>query len=89
MLRSETTYRHRLHASGPTIVAQGDARDAMQGIGHVCDTEGQHLFTVEDMQGCRTRHLMLATALCDCYLLKLMNPVRHGVVTNVLAMSRQ
>ena len=84
VLRAKTTHRDRLHAPCPTIVAQGDARDAMQRIGHIRHTQTEHLSTIDDMKGSRTRHHMLPATLRNGYLTKLMRPVRNGIITNLL-----
>ena len=84
MLRTEAAHGDRLHAASPTVVAQGHARDTVQGIGHVSHSQCEHLLTVDDMQGGGTRHHMLPSALRHRHFLKLMGPVRHGVVTDHL-----
>ena len=87
MLGTETTYRHRLQAPCPTIVAQGDTSHTMQGVSHIRHTQTQHLLTVEDAEGRRTPYLMLTTTLCHRHLTKLMSPVRNGIIANSLPLS--
>ena len=84
MLRTEAAHGDRLHAACSTIVAQGDTRDAVQGVGHIRHTQTEHLLTVDEVERGRTRHHMLTAALRHRHLLELVRPVRNGVLTDHL-----
>ena len=49
MLGSKPSYRDCLQTSCTTIVTEGNARNTMQGIGHIGHTKTQHLLTIDNM----------------------------------------
>ena len=69
MLGTEAAHRHRLHAARTTVVAQRDAWQTVQGIGHVDDTLHLHVVTVEHVHRGRTLQCVTVTGL------------RHGHLT--------
>ena len=79
MFGAETTYRHRLHAPCPTIVAKGDARQTVKGIGHIGDTHRQHVSTIQQAYRSRTRQRVLASGLSDGNLVQLVYPAGNSV----------
>ena len=79
MLGSEATYRHRLHAPCPTVVAQRDARHTVQGVGNIGNAHGLHALSVHQVQGRRRSDRVLLARLGDGDTFQLVNLARDGI----------
>ena len=79
MLRTKATHRDSLHTSCPTVVTQRNTRQAMKGIRDIRYTHCQHILTIHQMQGCRTRDSMLPLYLRNRHTFQLMQTVSNGI----------
>ena len=73
MLGTEAAHRDRLHAASAAVVAQRDAWQTVQGVGHVGDTLHEHIVPVEHVHRGRTLQCVTMTGL------------RHGHLTQRVA----
>ena len=79
MLGAEAAYRHSLHATRTAVVAQRNAGQTVQGVGHVRHPHRQHVVAVQQVHGGRTAQRVLATVLRNGDALQLVDTAADGV----------